>query len=188
MASAPVISAAAMSRGIFRYESRAGAGPMHTSSSANRTCSDSRSASEYTATAWMPSSWQARITRIAISPRLAIRTFLNMRARDRSEGGERSCAVSAAGVLFESRPRIVARALDALRAQGELARVRRVEHRVLIGHHAARIPLHERLIEALHAVLHRALLDEIGNVERFRHVPDLIADRSSVDQDLAGGN
>ena len=46
IASAPVISAAAMIRGMRRYESRAGAGPMHTSSSANRTCSDSRSASE----------------------------------------------------------------------------------------------------------------------------------------------
>ena len=36
---------------MFRYDSRAGAGPMHTSSSAKRTWSDSRSASEYTATA-----------------------------------------------------------------------------------------------------------------------------------------
>ena len=45
--SAPaIISAAAMMRGILRYESRAAGGPMQTSSSANRTCSDSRSASE----------------------------------------------------------------------------------------------------------------------------------------------
>src|SRR5512143_1822254 len=50
---------------------------MHTSSSAKRTCSDSRSASLYTATVSMPSSRQARMTRRAISPRLAIRTFLN---------------------------------------------------------------------------------------------------------------
>src|SRR3954470_17097751 len=77
MASAPVISAAAMRRGMLRYESRAGAGPMHTSSSAKRTCSDSRSASEYTATVCTPSSRQARMTRNAISPRLAMRTFLN---------------------------------------------------------------------------------------------------------------
>src|SRR5215210_3919070 len=69
-----------MIRGIFRYESRAGAGPMQTSSSAKRTCSDSRSASEYTATVCTPSSRQARMTRSAISPRLAIRTFLNMHA------------------------------------------------------------------------------------------------------------
>jgi hypothetical protein len=46
MASAPVISAAAMMRGMRRYESRAGGGPMQTSSSAKRTWSDSRSASE----------------------------------------------------------------------------------------------------------------------------------------------
>ena len=50
---------------------------MHTSSSAKRTCSDSRSASEYTATVCTPSSRHARITRSAISPRLAMRTFLN---------------------------------------------------------------------------------------------------------------
>src|SRR5216110_3568273 len=73
IASAPVISAAAMMRGIFRYESRLGGGPMHTSSSAKRTWSDSRSASEYTSTVWMPSSRQARMIRSAISPRLAIR-------------------------------------------------------------------------------------------------------------------
>src|SRR5215203_2981602 len=62
---------------MFKYDSRAGAGPMHTSSSANRTCSDSRSASEYTATVCTPSSRHARMTRSAISPRLAMRTFLN---------------------------------------------------------------------------------------------------------------
>src|SRR5436305_15204333 len=38
----------------------------------------SRSASEYTAAVAMPSSRQARITRIAISPRLATRIFLNV--------------------------------------------------------------------------------------------------------------
>src|SRR5690348_7260833 len=66
-----------MMRGILRYESRADGGPMQTSSPANRTWSDSRSASEYTATVCTPSSRHARMTRSAISPRLAIRTFLN---------------------------------------------------------------------------------------------------------------
>ena len=47
-------------------------------SSAKRTCNDSRSASLYTATVSMPNSRHARITRRAISPRLAMRTFLNM--------------------------------------------------------------------------------------------------------------
>src|SRR5437867_731973 len=56
---------------------------MHTSSSAKRTCRHSRSASEYTATVWMPSSLHARITRRAISPRFAMRTFLNIRASGR---------------------------------------------------------------------------------------------------------
>src|SRR5687767_2074643 len=59
---------------------------MQTSSSAKRTCSDSRSASECTATVRTPSSWQARMTRRAISPRLAIRTFLNKRESSRSGG------------------------------------------------------------------------------------------------------
>src|ERR1039458_4941845 len=45
--------------------------------SANRTCELYRSASEYTATVLMPSSLQAQMTRTAISPRLAMRIFLN---------------------------------------------------------------------------------------------------------------
>src|SRR2546422_4964802 len=43
---------------------------------AARTWGDSRSGSEYTATASRPSSWQARMIRRAISPRLATRTRL----------------------------------------------------------------------------------------------------------------
>ena len=45
--------------------------------SARATCRLSRSASEYTATVEMPISLQARMTRMAISPRLAIRIFVN---------------------------------------------------------------------------------------------------------------
>src|SRR5689334_8781919 len=45
--------------------------------SAKRTCELYRSASEYTATVSIPSSLQAQMTRTAISPRLAIRIFLN---------------------------------------------------------------------------------------------------------------
>ena len=51
---------------------------MQIASSAKRTWSDSASAVEWTATVASPSSLQARITRRAISPRLAMRTFLNM--------------------------------------------------------------------------------------------------------------
>src|SRR6185312_4927901 len=50
---------------------------MHTLSSAKRTCIASASAVEWMATVAMPSSRQARCTRSAISPRLAIRIFWN---------------------------------------------------------------------------------------------------------------
>src|SRR5215475_7380152 len=52
---------------------------MQTASSANRTCSEFRSASEYTATVEIPSSLHAQMTRRAISPRLATRILLNIR-------------------------------------------------------------------------------------------------------------
>ncbi len=55
------------------------AGPMHTASSAKRTWSARASASECTATVSMPSSRHARMMRSAISPRLAMRIFLNKR-------------------------------------------------------------------------------------------------------------
>src|SRR5882724_1068631 len=51
---------------------------MHTLSSASRTCIASESAVECTATVAMPSSLQARSTRSAISPRLAIRILSNI--------------------------------------------------------------------------------------------------------------
>ena len=50
---------------------------MHTASSAKRTWRASASAVECTATVRMPSSRQARMIRSAISPRLAMRIFLN---------------------------------------------------------------------------------------------------------------
>src|SRR5215467_4749898 len=51
---------------------------MHTLSSARRTCMASASAVECTATVGMPISLQARRTRSAISPRLAISTLSNI--------------------------------------------------------------------------------------------------------------
>src|SRR3954465_15478918 len=51
---------------------------MHTAWSANLTWSASASAVEWTATDSSPISRHARITRSAISPRLAIKTFLNI--------------------------------------------------------------------------------------------------------------
>src|SRR5947209_19962190 len=64
-----------MMLGMFKYESVAGGGPMHTVSSARRTCIASESAVECTATVLMPISWQARWILSAISPRLAISSF-----------------------------------------------------------------------------------------------------------------
>src|SRR3954468_20481215 len=51
---------------------------MQTARSASFTQAPSRSTVEYTATASTPSSWQARITRTAISPRFATRTRPNI--------------------------------------------------------------------------------------------------------------
>ena len=59
--------------------SRAGGAPMQYASSAMRTCSAVRSAVEKTATVRMSRSQQARMTRTAISPLLAMRIFLNIR-------------------------------------------------------------------------------------------------------------
>src|SRR3569832_992528 len=67
---------------------------MQTASSAIATWRDSRSASEYTATVLMPSSRQARITRTAISERLAIRIFLNKRPPSGSLGIGRAQALA----------------------------------------------------------------------------------------------
>src|ERR671912_816492 len=51
---------------------------MQTDSSAIATCLRLRSTVECTATVLMPSAWQARRIRSAISPRFAITTFLSM--------------------------------------------------------------------------------------------------------------
>src|SRR5215831_2393809 len=51
---------------------------MWTAWSASRTWRAPRSESEYTATVGMPSSRQARMTRTAISPRFAIRSFTRL--------------------------------------------------------------------------------------------------------------
>ncbi len=57
-------------------------------SSAARTCMPPASASEWMATVLMPSSLQARMTRSAISPRLATSTFLNTRLLRYGSGKE----------------------------------------------------------------------------------------------------
>src|SRR5262245_25467413 len=78
-------SAAEIIRGILRYDSPAGAGPMQIAWSASLTYDALRSASENVTTDSMPSSLQARITRRAISPRLAIRMRWNIQTSDSRE-------------------------------------------------------------------------------------------------------
>src|SRR4029078_10111592 len=73
MACAPDRGAADMIAGMIMYDSRAFAGPMQIASSARCTGRLCASASLYTTTVWMPSSRHARMTRRAISPRLAMR-------------------------------------------------------------------------------------------------------------------
>src|SRR4029079_6960237 len=77
---------------------------MQISSSANRTCSACSSSSEYTATVLMPSSRHAWMTRSAISPRLAIRIFLNILREPprllRADGEERLAEFHWLGVLW----------------------------------------------------------------------------------------
>lgn len=75
IASAPVISAAAIILGTFKYDSVLDTPPIHTASSASLTCKLSLSASEYTATVFTPNSLAALITLTAISPLLAISIF-----------------------------------------------------------------------------------------------------------------
>ena len=50
------------------------------------------------------------------------------------------------------------------------------------------VPVHQRLIEALHAVWHRAFLDQLRNVERFGHVADLLPHRFGVHKNLDRGH
>src|SRR5438874_4971910 len=87
MASACVICAAETTFAILRYDRSEAGGPIQIDSSANKTPSESRSASECAITVLIPSSLQARITRTAISPRFATRSLLNMGIGSRESGG-----------------------------------------------------------------------------------------------------
>src|SRR5437879_157411 len=78
MAAAPVDFAASMIRSTARYDCVDGAGPISKASSAMVANAAWRSASLCTATVRTPRSLQPRMTRSAISPRLATRTFSNM--------------------------------------------------------------------------------------------------------------
>src|SRR5829696_1248744 len=102
-ACAPVTLAASSTRWTSRYDSAAGAGPSSTASSASRTCSAPASASECTATALIPSRWQVRITRTAISPRLATSTDSNT-SRTSRRRRQVSDPIYVTGLAARSRP------------------------------------------------------------------------------------
>src|SRR5438309_1938616 len=96
---------------------------MRTARSASRTCSAPSSAVEYTATASMPSSCSARITRTAISPRFATRTRLNTRKSLRIGPFGHGLALPRPPAPDASRPAATARAARA-RAPPPRARAR----------------------------------------------------------------
>src|SRR5881409_1199724 len=113
---------------------------MHTDSSASRTCRDSRSASLNTATVAMRSSRQARMTRSAISPRLAIRTLRNTEplfAADPVGLGRlvADLAQSDRGIggRLDRLPGPVGGGGDALELEREFVRVVAVPERLLLG-------------------------------------------------------
>src|SRR5690606_32076125 len=78
IACAPARKATSMIASPRRYDSCGVGPPMAYPSSASRTCCASASAEENTATVDIPIRRQVRITRQAISPRLAISTFSNI--------------------------------------------------------------------------------------------------------------
>src|SRR5262249_39685910 len=141
---------------------------MHTDSSASRTCRLSRSASLNTATVAMSSSRQARITRNAISPRLAISTFLNkgrprllarhpLLLRRRAAGGTAGTRSAGAGLVvalgrLDRLPRAVRGAGEALELQAQLVRVVAVPERFLLCDEPLAQQRQHALIERLHAV------------------------------------
>ena len=75
--------------GDVQVDCAPGAGPSSTASSAEPHVQPPASASEWTATALIPSRWQVRMTRTAISPRLATSTVSNTPAPPDVDGDDR---------------------------------------------------------------------------------------------------
>src|SRR5690606_24069174 len=75
---------------------------MHTDSSAMATCLRLRSTVEWTATVRMPIAWQARSTRNAISPRLAMTTLSSI-VRTSVDHEQRLVELDRLGVLAQDR-------------------------------------------------------------------------------------
>src|SRR5690349_21207253 len=109
---------------------------MQMSSSAKWTCREWVSAVEWTATVLMPISLQVRMTRRAISPRLAMRIFLNT-----------------------LHPAPVGGSLDALHLELEIVGVAGVAQGRLVGDELVVEEAQNALVEGLRAVLRVALAD-----------------------------
>src|SRR5687768_17797659 len=77
---------------------------MQTVSSASRTCFRFWSAVEWTATVLMPSAWQARRMRSAISPRLAMTIFSSMTGGSLGDDEHRLVEFDRLAVLDQDRP------------------------------------------------------------------------------------
>jgi len=67
-------------------------------------------------------------------------------------------------------------------------RVRGVEDRALVADDPLLVPVEQRLVEALHAVLHRALRDEIGNAQRLGEIAHVLLHRRRIDQHFGRGH
>src|SRR5206468_5460326 len=154
---------------------------MQTDSSAKRTCRLSRSASLNTATVAILSSRQARITRSAISPRLAIRTLRNIplgTARPRAELGCFRVGRRFPQVLVRLHrlPYAIRGGVDALELEVQLVGVVAVLQRLFLGDDPLEKQGHDRLIERLHAVLRHALGHRAVNQRSLLGVQDELAD------------
>src|SRR5262245_2857422 len=162
---------------------------MQTDSSASRTWRLSRSASLNTATVEMRSSRQARMTRSAISPRLAIRTLRNTGSGSLVDpvgrAGHRTLAVAA--LALHRLPGAVGGRRDALELEAELVGVVAVLERLFLGDEAVAQQRHDRLVEGLHAVLGDALGDRGVDRRDLLRVEDVLADGRRAHHDLDRG-
>src|SRR5262245_53751570 len=95
-------------------------------------------------------------------------------SRGRSRWSERrACRLV---LLLEAVPGLIAGSLDATQAQRQLVRIGADAQRFVDVDRAVRHQLHERLVEALHAVLDDTLLDRLPDERRLVGVADVLAD------------
>src|SRR5690606_9974915 len=136
---------------------------MQMSSSAKWTWREWVSAVECTATVLMPSSLQERMTRRAISPRLAMRIFLNT-----------------------EHPAPVGGTFHAADLHLEIVRITGIAQRGLVGDQLVAVKAQDGLIEGLRSVLGVSLADAGVYHMRILGLGQEVPDGGVVDHDLAG--